>query len=754
MKKHTLIRFLAAVAATVATTAALAAPTGVTINGFALDDAVSTNGPGWTYASPTLTLTNAGPFTLSGANTASKVNVVVPENVTNTVTLSNLTLTGTAWGQRAFAMEAGANVSLLLAGKNVLVSTESGAGLRVPTGASLSITNAPGDTAGSLTATGGGNGGAGIGGDSYGTCGTVTIDGGTVVATSNWGGAGIGGGYGVAGGTVTINGGTVTATSRYRGAGIGGGGGRYANGGAGGTTTINGGTVTATGGTEAAGIGGGSSYSSSAGAGGTTTITGGTVFAQGNSGGADIGPGRAAAAIGPNTFTGGSIRLANNRIAPAPSDGASRVWCVTVTNLVPNAPVAVSNLDPYGVNDLFADENGKLHLWLPDAAYAFLAGGASYEATVAGAPATALPLSANPYITVFSGTNPFTVRPQAASWNGTLQYATDVSVWEDLTTGGAAAADGGSGTYRLYLRGSGNDRITGGSTPGWAIDADGGMVACSGDIGTLLDHVEVSGGGHPAMAADCFANLFQDCAALAVAPALPATNLAAGCYQSMFAGCTGLTQAPALPATAVADRCYQSMFAGCTGLAEVPALPATNLADNCYQSMFAGCTGLARLPALPATTLAPSCYNSMFQGCTGIELNAAGPGTRWAIPACATPATGWNTGMFAGTGGTFQGAPEVGATYYLDAPGYPERPDFAADGTAIVVVIGAFSVAIANAQGGVWYALLAADDPGEANWEVVGRIYATKPGPLVFTMPRDPEVPRRFFKVGAGLVMP
>ena len=145
MKKHTLIRFLAAVAATVATTAALAAPTGVTINGFALDDAVSTNGPGWTYASPTLTLTNAGPFTLSGANTASKVNVVVPENVTNTVTLSNLTLTGTAWGQRAFRWRP-EPMFAPLAGKNVLVPPRAGR-VSSPDGRVALITNAPGNTA-------------------------------------------------------------------------------------------------------------------------------------------------------------------------------------------------------------------------------------------------------------------------------------------------------------------------------------------------------------------------------------------------------------------------------------------------------------------------------------------------------------------------------------------------------------------------------------------------------------------------------
>ena len=63
---------------------------------------------------------------------------------------------------------------------------------------------------GSLTAQGGDNG-AGIGGDSMGGNGTVTIYGGTVTATGGKLGAGIGGGRDATGGTVAINGGFVVA---------------------------------------------------------------------------------------------------------------------------------------------------------------------------------------------------------------------------------------------------------------------------------------------------------------------------------------------------------------------------------------------------------------------------------------------------------------------------------------------------------------------------------------------------------------
>ena len=141
--------------------------------------------------------------------------------------------------------------------------------------------------AGKLTAIGGGDGGS---------CGAVTINGGTVEAHGGYEGAGIGGGDGGAGGEVTINGGKVTAQGGKYGAGIGGGAG-----GAGGEVTINGGTVTAQGGNYGAGIGGGEE-----GAGGEVTINGGKVTAQGGAGGAGIGGGWDGAG-GTVTVNGGEV---------------------------------------------------------------------------------------------------------------------------------------------------------------------------------------------------------------------------------------------------------------------------------------------------------------------------------------------------------------------------------------------------------------------------------------------------------------
>ena len=168
----------------------------------------------------------------------------------------------------------------------------------------------------------------------------------------------------------------------------------------------------------------------------------------------------------------------------------------------------------------------------------------------------------------------------------------------------------------------------------------------------------------------CYVSMFDGCTSLTTAPALPATKLADDCYRGMFYKCTSLTTAPALPATTLAVYCYNNMFYGCTSLTIAPALPATKLARNCYRGMFQNCTSLTTAPELPATTLANYCYMYMFQGCTKIKLSTTQTGeyqTPYRIPTSGTGTTATNAlkDMFANTGGTFTGAPEINTTYYL-----------------------------------------------------------------------------------------
>lgn len=130
----------------------------------------------------------------------------------------NIDLSGTD-NACAFEVQNGAVCNLTLAGASTLKSGKNKAGLQVETGAELIINSA---SSGKLTANGGSDGGAGIGGGNKGSGGAITIKGGTVSANGSTGGAGIGGGLEGAGGTIVIEGNAVvTASGQDRGAGIG-----------------------------------------------------------------------------------------------------------------------------------------------------------------------------------------------------------------------------------------------------------------------------------------------------------------------------------------------------------------------------------------------------------------------------------------------------------------------------------------------------------------------------------------------------
>ena len=280
-------------------------------------------------------------------------------------------------------------------------------------------------------------------------------------------------------------------------------------------------------------------------------------------------------------------------------------------------------------------------------------------------------VEAAPYLS-FLGNEDFTLKTANATknWNGTLEYSTDKSTWN--TWNGTEISSAGS---KLYLRGTGNTRITGDSNGSdifrFVFTGTSALkIACEGNIENLLDYKTVSAGGHPTMYDSCYRQMFYGCTALTTAPALPATRLAIFCYTAMFSGCTSLTTAPELPATTLARFCYNAMFYGCTALTTAPALPATTLVEDCYPYMFNGCTALTTAPALPATRLARGCYSGMFYGCTNIKLSTTQTGeyqTPYRIPKSGTGTTADYAldDMFASTGGTFKGTPEINTTYYL-----------------------------------------------------------------------------------------
>lgn len=149
----------------------------------------------------------------------------------------------------AIRLANGAQLNLILEGKNTLKGGDMCAAIEVPEGCTLTISGE-----GSLKATGGV--GAGIGASSMrkGSLGTIEINGGNIEAYGSGMAAGIGGGLEGGIGTIVINGGTVYAKGGhgnypkdiknvYGGAGIGGGAYGCVD-----KIEINGGNVTAYGG--------------------------------------------------------------------------------------------------------------------------------------------------------------------------------------------------------------------------------------------------------------------------------------------------------------------------------------------------------------------------------------------------------------------------------------------------------------------------------------------------------------------------
>ena len=158
---------------------------------------------------------------------------------------------------------------------------------------------------------------------------TLTIDGsGRIEVSGGADASAIGsGGFGSSCGAITINGGTIIATGVDKGAGIGSG---YYNSTCG-AITINGGTITATGGKFVAGIGSGTSHSSC----GDITITGGIVTATGGMYGAGIGSGYFESSCGAITINAVSdvrVKSGSSTVCIGNGKSSNSVGDIKVTN--------------------------------------------------------------------------------------------------------------------------------------------------------------------------------------------------------------------------------------------------------------------------------------------------------------------------------------------------------------------------------------------------------------------------------------
>ena len=208
--------------------------------------------------------------------------------------------------------------------------------------------------------------------------------------------------------------------------------------------------------------------------------------------------------------------------------------------------------------------------------------------------------------------------------SGKFEYSVNGGEWNKVVADKEVDFGGANGTLRL--RGT-NPNGTAESLSKYSkitFIENNVKVACTGDIRTLLDY---SNYATVATSQARFCKLFENCAALTSAPALPAETLADYCYSFMFEHCTSLKTAPNLPATKLAGNCYFRMFNGCKSLETAPTLLAESLASYCYGYMFKNCTNLKTTPELSATTLASGCYEGMFFGCTSLVNASTLPAT-------------------------------------------------------------------------------------------------------------------------------
>ena len=180
------------------------------------------------------TLERYNDATITGSSTT---NVILVNGVEATITISNLDIqiplvkndeTASTWIP-AIRLINGANLNLILEGKNTLKGGDMCAAIEVPEGCTLTISGE-----GSLKATGGEGAGIGASSRRNGSLGTIVIDGGNIEAYGGEMAAGIGGSAEGGSGTIIINNGTVYAKGGhgsyykdiknvYGGAGIGGG---------------------------------------------------------------------------------------------------------------------------------------------------------------------------------------------------------------------------------------------------------------------------------------------------------------------------------------------------------------------------------------------------------------------------------------------------------------------------------------------------------------------------------------------------
>jgi hypothetical protein len=443
----------------------------LTVNGQLVFSAIDGQGTGWQYSKDSHILLLTGNATVSGECRSGAIRVVVPEGGASEVTLDGLNLASASSQTRWSPFVVSNECALAFTGTNTVDGVgDYCAGIEVVPGATLTL-----DGTGVLTVSGGryaagiGSCGARNPGEEART-GVIKIAGGEIHATGGDNAAGIGGGQmcNLTAGNIVVSGGVTVAQGGANAAGLGSG---YVGSSSGprelpkGAVAISGGTVIAT-----KGSGAQANLSDLIMSGNSNSTTGGD---------------------GSLVITGGSVLGRTHSVKPLPVDTAALgLTGVLVSNLAANAKVEVARLPKgYGVNDIYADGNGTICLWLPpnDAddksdVYRFTAGGSTWTVRFtetgfcAGTAVTPETMSiaslsvsiAGPRLTIVSD-NPAWLRQNAASLRiraastPAMDEANSVLLVPDVTLNGDGSATvsvplemSGSGFFRVEQVSEGN----------------------------------------------------------------------------------------------------------------------------------------------------------------------------------------------------------------------------------------------------------------------------------------------------------
>ena len=250
-----------------------------------------------------------------------------------------------------------------------------------------------------------------------------------------------------------------------------------------------------------------------------------------------------------------------------------------------------------------------------------------------------------PYIT-FKSSNGFSLAVADATkhWDGTLQYSQDTTNWTEWDGTTSLSSGAHSGEQRLYVRGTGNTSITGGTSATASVGAwriSGSNVSIEGDISVLLDYATVKSGGTLSPASYTFQNMFSSPAspayndAIVNAQDLVCSIRAIGAYKDMFSECHNLVTPPQLPHTTISSWMCYGMFYNCRSLSYVPLQGDISISDNGCAYMFYGCSLITSPPAACIASSQNACQG-MFYGCSSLttaprlpSLSFSSTGTYW-----------------------------------------------------------------------------------------------------------------------------